>query len=83
MALQASLAKGVEWGNVQLALPAVIGVAQADGAVIDGPAGVRRALEALRYGRAQGAGSVAVDADLTGTTTAPPLNERSLVTPSA
>jgi hypothetical protein len=65
-ALQRSLAAGVAWGDVMLALPAVVGVAQADGAVIDGLAGVRRAVEAVRLGRAHGAGFVAIDADLTG-----------------
>ena len=65
-ALQRSLAAGVAWGDVMLELPAVVGVAQADGAVIDGLAGVRRAVEAVRLGRAHGAGFVAIDADLTG-----------------
>lgn len=65
-ALQRSLASGVQWGEVTLALPAVVGVAQADGAVIDALAGVRRAGNAVRMGRAHGAGFVAIDADLTG-----------------
>jgi len=81
LALQRNLAGGVEWGSVQLALPAVVGIAQADGAVIDGPAGVRRALEAVRRSRSQGVGYVAVDADLTGSVTTMPGAERSLVRP--
>ncbi len=81
LALQCSLAIGVEWGAVHLTLPAVVGVAQADGAVIDGPAGVRRAMEAVRHGRPQGAGCVAVDADLTGLATTMPMSEHSLVRP--
>jgi len=81
LSLQLNLAGGVEWGSVQLALPAIVGVAQADGAVIDGPIGVRRALEAIQRGRSQGAGYVAVDADLTGSATTMPVAERSLVRP--
>ncbi|MDO8362306.1 MAG: GGDEF domain-containing protein, partial [Actinomycetota bacterium] len=64
--LQKGLTTGVGWGTVLLALPAVVGVAQADGAVIDAGAGVRRAIDALRMGRVHGAGYVAIDADLTG-----------------
>ena len=48
----------MQWGEVTLALPAVVGVAQADGAVIDALAGVRRAGNAVRMGRAHGAGFV-------------------------
>ena len=61
------------WGDVMLALPAVVGVAQADGAVIDALAGVRRAGNAVRLGRAHGAGFVAIDADLTGSAAATSL----------
>lgn len=74
-ALQRSLATGVAWGDATLELPAVVGVAQADGAVIDGLAGVRRAVEAVRIGRAHGAGFVAVDADLTGSVDAVDAND--------
>ena len=81
LALQRALAHGVEWDGMQLAIPAIVGIAQADGAVIDGPAGVRRALEALRRSRAQGVGYIAVDADLTGSATTMPEAEPSLVRP--
>ena len=75
VALQRTLARGVDWDGVQLALPAIVGLAQADGAVIDGPAGVRRALEAVRRSRSQGAGYVAVDAELAGSASAVPVAE--------
>lgn len=65
-ALQHSLEAGVAWGELRLPLPAIVGVAQADGSVIDVLAGVRRAVGAIRHGRLYGAGHVAVDADLTG-----------------
>lgn len=68
--LQRTLAVGVAFGDVMLDLPAVVGLAQADGAVIDVVAAVRRAAEAARLGRAHGAGYVAVDADLTGSAAA-------------
>ncbi|MEQ1698483.1 MAG: diguanylate cyclase [Ilumatobacteraceae bacterium] len=68
--LQRTLAVGVAFGDVMLDLPAVVGLAQADGAVIDVVAAVRRAAEAARVGRAHGAGYVAVDADLTGSAAA-------------
>lgn len=80
--LQRSLAAGVAWGDVTLELPAVVGIAQADGAVIDGLAGVRRAVEAVRLGRAHGAGFVAVDADLTGSAGAVDSPEHQLYLPS-
>jgi len=64
--LQHSLAAGVAWRDVQLNLPVVIGVAQADGAVIDVLGGVRRAAGAARLGRNSGPGFIAIDADLTG-----------------
>lgn len=81
VALQRRLASGFQWDGVQLALPAIVGVAQADGAVIDGPAAVRRAVEAVRHGRLHGAGYVAVDADLIGSAAVQPVAERSLVRP--
>lgn len=81
LALQLRLGSGVQWDGVQLALPAIVGVAQADGAVIDGPAAVRRAIEAVRYGRSHGAGYVAVDADLIGSSTSVAAAEVGLVTP--
>lgn len=68
--LQRSLSVGVAFGDLMLDLPAVVGLAQADGAVIDVVAAVRRAAEAVRLGRAHGAGFVAVDADLTGSAAA-------------
>lgn len=64
--LQRSLAAGAVWSDGRLELPAIVGVARADGAVIDVLAGVRRARDAIRQGRAHGAGYVAIDADLTG-----------------
>ena len=81
VALQRILASGVEWNGVQLALPAIVGIAQADGAVIDGPAGVRRALQAVRSGRAKGAGSIAADSDLIGSASEVPVAEFSLLRP--
>jgi len=69
-ALQRTFAQGTQWGDIQLPLPAIVGVAQADGAVIDVKAGVRRAVEAARMGRAHGSGFVAIDADLTGSAAA-------------
>lgn len=69
-ALQRTFAVGVAFGDVMLDLPAVVGLAQADGAVIDVVAAVRRASNAARLGRAHGAGYVAVDADLTGSAAA-------------
>ena len=68
--LQRTFAQGTPWGDGQLALAAIVGVAQADGAVIDVQAGVRRAVEAARMGRAHGPGFVAIDADLTGSAAA-------------
>lgn len=75
-AIQRSLATGATFGDVKLELPAIVGVAQADGGVIDVPAAVRRAGDAVRRGRVRGAGFVAVDADLTGTVVAAPGVER-------
>jgi len=65
--LQSALAEPVHIGDHSLALEFSIGVAQADGAVIDVLAGVRRATDAMRHARRMGAGHVSVDADLTGT----------------
>ena len=66
-ALQAALAEPVVLGTHSIALEFSIGVAQADGAVIDVLAGVRRATDAMRHARRMGPGHVSVDADLTGT----------------
>jgi diguanylate cyclase (GGDEF)-like protein len=65
--LQMLLAEPMEVGEQRLAIDFAIGVAQADGAVIDVPAGVRRATEAMRHARRLGPGRLSVDADLTGT----------------
>lgn len=62
--LQRSFMHGVMWGDIPLSLPAAVGVAQADGAVIDVVGGLRRATEALHLGRARIAGAVVIDADL-------------------
>ncbi len=66
-ALQAALAEPIAYGDLSLTVEFSIGVAQADGAVIDVLAGVRRATEAMRHARRLGPGHVSVDADLTGT----------------
>lgn len=65
--LQAALAEPVALGDHSIGLEFSIGVAQADGAVIDVLAGVRRATDAMRHARRMGPGHVSVDADLTGT----------------
>ena len=64
--LQMLLAEPMGVGEQRLAIDFAIGVAQADGAVIDVPAGVRRATEAMRHARRLGPGRLSVDADLTG-----------------
>lgn len=66
-ALHSALSEPVTVGDHTLALEHSIGVAQADGAVIDVLAGVRRATDAMRHARRMGPGHVSVDADLTGT----------------
>ncbi|MDO8391592.1 MAG: GGDEF domain-containing protein [Actinomycetota bacterium] len=66
-AVQAALMEPVPIGEEPVQLAIAVGVAQADGAVIDVLAGVRRATEAMRFARRQGPGQLAVDADLTGT----------------
>ena len=66
-ALQTALAQPVTVGDHQVQVEFSIGVAQADGAVIDVLAGVRRATDAMRHARRVGSGYVSVDADLTGT----------------
>ena len=66
-AVQASLIEPVLIGEEFVQLEIAIGVAQADGAVIDVLAGVRRATDAMRHARRLGAGHMTVDADLTGT----------------
>lgn len=65
--LQTMLIEPVPYGDELVQLELAIGVAQADGAVIDVLAGVRRATEAMRHARRLGPGHLAVDADLTGT----------------
>lgn len=70
--LQRSLASGTTWCARSLPIPAIIGVSQADGAVIDALAGLRRAIDAVRIGRSHGAGFIAIDADLTGSIDPPP-----------
>lgn len=72
-ALQRTLLMGTTYGDTVVDLPAVVGVAQADGAVIDAEAGVRRATDAARVARNSGVGTVAVDADLTGAVVSPAL----------
>lgn len=69
--LQRSLESGAPWRTDSLPIPAIVGVAQADGAVIDALAGLRRAIEAVRVGRTRGAGFIAIDADLTGSAEPP------------
>ncbi len=66
-ALQMSLSEPIVCGDRSVVPEFSIGVAQADGAVIDVLAGVRRATEAMRHARRLGPGHIAVDADLTGT----------------
>ena len=66
VALQRHYSQGVDRRSGRLPLVAIVGVAQADGTVIDVVAGVRRATEAARLGRVRGAGFIAIDADLTG-----------------
>lgn len=65
--MQLLLVEPIDVGGQRLAIDFAIGVAQADGAVIDVPAGVRRATEAMRHARRLGPGRLSVDADLTGT----------------
>lgn len=66
-ALQALLSDPIECDEQSVVVEFSIGVAQADGAVIDVLAGVRRATEAMRHARRLGPGHVCIDADLTGT----------------
>jgi hypothetical protein len=56
----------VDIGDTSLPLMSAVGVAQADGAVIDVTAGVRRATEAMHHARSMGPDGLAFDADLTG-----------------
>jgi GGDEF domain-containing protein len=65
-AVQKTLREPVSFGDLQLPLLSAVGVAQADGAVIDVPAGVRRATEAMQHARSLGPDGLAFDADLTG-----------------
>lgn len=64
--LQGSLIEPVMVHDRFVQLEVAIGVAQADGAVIDALAAVRRATEAMRHARRLGPGHLSVDADLTG-----------------
>lgn len=64
--LQGALIEPVLVREEYVQLDVAIGVAQADGAVIDALAGVRRATEAMRYARRLGPGHIAFDAELTG-----------------
>ncbi|MEI7548336.1 MAG: hypothetical protein WCK21_09805, partial [Actinomycetota bacterium] len=64
--LQGSLLEPVVVNDDSVRLEVAIGVAQADGAVIDVLAGVRRATDAMRHARRAGPGRLMVDADLTG-----------------
>jgi diguanylate cyclase (GGDEF)-like protein len=66
-ALQHVLTEPITCGDHLVHVEFSIGVAQADGAVIDVLAGVRRATEAMRHSRRLGSGHVSIDADLTGT----------------
>ena len=66
-AVQKALRDPVELGgDTALPLMSAVGVAQADGAVIDVTAGVRRATEAMHHARSMGPDGLAFDADLTG-----------------
>jgi diguanylate cyclase (GGDEF)-like protein len=65
--MQGMLLEPILCGEEFVSVDVAIGVAQADGAVIDVLAGVRRATEAMRHARRLGPGHMAVDADLTGT----------------
>lgn len=64
--VQKSMAEPLQLRDDLLELWAVVGVAQADGAVIDVLAGVRRATQAMHHARSAGSGGLAFDADLTG-----------------
>lgn len=66
-ALERSLGEGVAVGGGGVVQPHVVGgVAQADGAVIDVDAGVRRATAAMRRARTLGTTRLLFDADLAG-----------------
>ena len=61
-----ALQEPVAFGDAHLPMRACVGVAQADGAVIDVLAGVRRATAAMQYARTSSSSEVAFDADLAG-----------------
>ena len=65
-AVQKALREPVDIGVTALPLLSAVGVAQADGAVIDVAAGVRRATDAMHHARSLGPDGLAFDADLTG-----------------
>ncbi len=65
-AVQKALREPVSYADQHLPLFGSVGVAQADGAVIDVLAGVRRATEAMHHARSLGSGGLAFDADLAG-----------------
>lgn len=65
--VQKALLEPVAFADEHVPLVAAVGVSQADGAVIDVLAGVRRATEAMHHARSLGAGGLAFDADLAGT----------------
>jgi len=71
-----ALHEPVAFGDMQLPMRACVGVAQADGAVIDVLAGVRRATAAMQHARSSASGALAFDADLAGNTDGVPPNDQ-------